>query len=242
MLHRVLLAGAVVALTPLAFAADQAASQQQVSPADVHLLARPSFALLHNSLNGFPAVPAGGVLVAIECTITADGALSECRQECPCTDAATTFGPVALERANVVRVGTTSKRGEAIAGKRLALDTVIQPLDRFENPTVDFARSDQLIFTLEPSKKDTRAAYPENALDAGVEAIVDLGCIVQPDLSAQCPDIRVTTLEGEPTNFAPRFAQASEPIIKRFRIAPTTKDGKSAVGTGFRKRVAFRLR
>jgi hypothetical protein len=112
-----------------------------------------------------------------------------------------------LQRATAVRVGTTSKKGEPIAGKRLALDTVIHPLDRFSNATVDFSRSDQLTF--DRTVNEARPPYPRRALDLEQEGIVDLGCIVQPDLSAACPDVRVMTLDGEPRTPESVFAQAS---------------------------------
>ena len=71
--------------------------------------------------------------------------------------------------------------------------------------------------------------YPHDALAAGAATEIQIGCVVQADLSAVCPEIAVP--EGP---FRAQFQMAASQIVTLYRVAPMLADGASAVGTGFR--------
>jgi hypothetical protein len=104
---------------------------------------------------------------------------------------------------------------------------------------VDLRRADQLVFDADPQATDLALRYPLSALRDGVEAKVDVTCVVRPDLTADCPHIAVGTTGDE--RMVRAFRRASWSIARLFRLAPQTKDGKSPVGIWFRKTISFKL-
>ncbi|MEQ1863142.1 MAG: hypothetical protein ABL996_00655 [Micropepsaceae bacterium] len=214
----------------------------EIPGSDLIFAKEASLGLRHISLDGAPPVPSDGVRIVLHCTIGKnEGRMQDCTAACPCGDAGAPFVPAALKRADAVRVLETTRSGRSTAGARAAFEIFIVPSDKFENPTVDFSQGDRLTFTIEPNGSDFGQHYPRRALDRDVEAFIELGCVVRDDLGVECPDIRVYSARNDDTEIVDGFTRAAKTIADRFRAAPLTKDGKSAVGIGFRKRIRFKL-
>ena len=193
--------------------------------------------LQHISMEGVSDVPADGVSVEVKCTIDNDGRFAACRAGCNDAKAAP-FVAVALKRAAAVRVETKSRGGNSLIGVTVMAGFKIFPEDRLKVASVDFTRGDQLVFASVPTKDDLLRVYPSSAAESEVEAMVDMACVVQEDLSVQCPH-GVVFSRGE--RWIDPFEKAAKRVITHFRLAPQTKDGKSPVGIWFRRKVRFVL-
>jgi hypothetical protein len=94
-----------------------------------------------------------------------------------------------------------------------------------------------LVFTKNPQGMDLSRLFPQRALDAEVEGIVDIECVVQTDYSALCPKITATT--NEERAFVAEFERAAGKVAMMFRVRETMEDGRDAAGAGFRRRIRF---
>lgn len=199
--------------------------------------------LKHLSLDGAPEIPSEGVRIPVTCTIDKDGAFQSCVAACAemGAGAVSRFLPVVLRRASAIRVAPTNRSGGATAGATTTVVWTIEPNDRFTAAPVDLTRGDQLVFAQEPQRMDLARFYPWPALGREMEAALDIACVVRSDLAVDCPHIVVRLASGADEELKAAFEDAGRRIARLFKLAPTTKDGKSAVGTWFRKRIRFKI-
>ena len=197
--------------------------------ADLVFTATPSISRLHHSLDGVP-VPSQPVSVALDCAIDdADGHLENCVANAKNDPAAAPYIDVALQRINDYRVADKSSGGKWTPGENTVVSLRIAADDRREGLKVDASKQGLLTFTVQPRAEEMVRFYPRDALAAGAATEIQIGCVVQADLSAVCPEIAVP--EGP---FRAQFQMAASQIVTLYRVASTLTDGVSAVGTGFR--------
>lgn len=196
---------------------------------DLVFTATPSTSRLHHSLDNV-TLPQQPVDVTLNCSIDdADSHLDNCTPS-PRNDPATApYATVAMDRANDYRVADKSRSGKWTPGENTTLTVHISAADRRDGLKVDTSKQSLLKFTAYPRQEEMVRFYPRDAMAAGVGTEIQVGCVVQPDFSAVCPEISVPA--GE---FQAQFQQAASQMVTLYRAAPTLSDGASSVGTGFR--------
>jgi hypothetical protein len=196
---------------------------------DLVFTSEPSISRLHHSLDNI-APPAQPLTVALDCTIDDnDGHLDGCKSDSANDPSAQAYLAVALARANDYRVADKTRSGKWTPGESTTLQIRISASDRHDGLHVDTARQSQLKFTAYPRAEEMIRFYPADALAAGAGTEIEVGCVVQADFSAICPQI---TVPSGP--YQAQFRAAASNIVTVYRVAPTLSDGGSAVGTGFR--------
>lgn len=200
-----------------------------VASADLVFTGEPSISRLHHTLDGI-APPHQPIDVALNCEIDdADGHLDNCvsspRNEPP----AAAYSAVALERANDYRVADKARTGKWTPGESTTLMVHIGPADRHDGLKVNDSKQSLLKFIAYPRQEEMVRFYPRDAMAAGAGTEIQVGCVVQADFSAICPDISVPT-----GIYQTQFRRAASQIVTVYRVAPTLSDGTSSVGVGFR--------
>lgn len=109
--------------------------------------------------------------------------------------------------------------------------------EMLEEDDYEYVRADDDIITpswaeRSPSAADIRRAYPEAALDAGIEARVLLICTVQPSRDLAC------TVDNEGTP-GYGFGQAAISVSRLFKAKPVEPGAPTAVGRKVRVPVRF---
>lgn len=199
---------------------------------DLILTAHPSISRLHHSLDGVP-LPAQPVAIGLNCEIDdADGGIEDCAASTGIDPAAQPYVKVALERVKDFRVADKTRNGKWTPGEYTSLSLVISADDRRDGLKVDTEKQSLLKFVSYPRQEEMVRFYPRDALEAGAGTELELGCVVQADYSAICPEISVG--EGP---YAAQFRETASEIVTVYRVAPTLSDGSSAVGAGFRARL-----
>lgn len=200
-----------------------------VAPADLVFTAEPSISRLHHTLDGITA-PQQPIDVALNCEIDdADGHLDDCVSSPRNDPAAAAYASVAMERANDYRVADKARTGKWTPGESTTLIVRIAPADRHDGLKVSDSKQALLKFTAFPRQEEMVRFYPRDAMAAGAGTEIEVGCVVQADFSAVCPDISVPT-----GIYQMQFRAAASRIVTTYRVAPTLSDGMSSVGAGFR--------
>lgn len=191
--------------------------------------ATPSISRLHHSLDNVTP-PQQPVDVALNCAIDdADGHLDNCTPSPRNDPAAAAYASVAMDRANDYRVADKTRSGKWTPGENTTLTVRVSATDRHDGLKVDASKQALLKFTIYPRQEEMVRFYPRDAMEAGAGTEIQVGCVVQTDFSAVCPEISVPA--GQ---FQAQFRQAASQIVTIYRVAPTLSDGMSSVGAGFR--------
>lgn len=194
---------------------------------DLVFSAVPGSGRLHHSLDGV-AVPPAPVDLSFDCTVDdLDGHLDECTLR----DSAQSepYLNAAMQRLSDYRVTDKTRSGKWTPGERTTATLRIAASDRRDGLVVDASKQGQLVFTAQPRTEEMVRYYPREAMAAGAGSDVSVGCVVQADLTAVCPEIAVS-----PGPYQAAFRAAAAQIVTLYRAAPALRDGSSAVGTGFR--------
>jgi len=200
-----------------------------VASADLVFTVEPSISRLHHSLDTV-ARPQQPVDVALNCAIDdADGHLDACAADQHNEPAAASYVGVALDRANDYRVADKTRGGKWTPGENTTLTVRISPSDRHEGLKVDASKQSLLKFIAFPRQEEMVRFYPRDAMAEGVGTDIQIGCVVQADFSAICPEISIPA-----ANYQAQFRAAASQIVTIYRVAPTLSDGTSSVGAGFR--------
>jgi hypothetical protein len=200
-----------------------------VAPADLVFTAEPSISRLHHSLDNVTP-PQQPVDVALNCEIDdADGHLDNCQPSQRNDPAAMTYAAVAMDRANDYRVADKARTGRWTPGENTTLTVHISMADRRDGLKVDASKQSLLKFAIYPRQEEMVRFYPRDAMAAGAGTEIQVGCVVQADFSAVCPEISVPA-----GPYQTQFRQAASQIVTIYRVAPTLSDGTSSVGAGFR--------
>ncbi|HVP85430.1 MAG TPA: hypothetical protein VMS78_11975 [Rhizomicrobium sp.] len=199
---------------------------------DLVFTAEPSLSRLHHSLDNV-APPAAPITVALDCTIDDnDGHLENCKPDSANDPTAQSYAGVALARANDYRVADKTSSGKWTPGESTTLQIHIAAGDRHDDARVSIAKQSLLKFTAYPRPEEMIRFYPQDALAAGASTEIEVGCVIQTDFSAICPEISVPS-----GPFQAQFRAAASNIVTVYRVAPTLSDGSSAVGAGFRAKL-----
>ncbi len=203
-----------------------------VSFDDLIFTSQPSISRLHHSLDSV-VPPARPVNVVLNCAIDdADGQVENCTANPNNDPAALPYVNVAIERANDYRVADKTRSGKWTPGENTSLSIRIGADDRRDGLKVDTDKQSQLKFTFYPRQEEMVRFYPSDARAAGAAAEIEVGCVVQADFSAICPEISVPS-----GPYQAQFRAAASNIVTAYRVAPALADGASAVGAGFRAKV-----
>lgn len=200
-----------------------------VAAADLVFTAEPSISRLHHSLDNV-ALPQQPVDVTLNCQIDdADGHLDDCQSSQRNDPSAAAYAAVAMDRANDYRIADKTRSGKWTPGENTSLTVRVSASDRHDGLKVDASKQSQLKFTAYPRQEEMVRFYPRDAMEAGAGTEIQVGCVVQADFSAVCPEISVPA--GQ---FRTQFRQAASQIVTIYRVAPILSDGTSSVGAGFR--------
>lgn len=187
----------------------------------------PGIGRLHHSLDGVTA-PSAPVDLSFDCTIDdQDGHLDGCTPRDGAQSAP--YLGAALQRLSDYQVTDKTRSGKWTPGERTVVTLRLAPSDRRDGLVVDSSKQGQLVFTAKPRTEEMVRYYPREAMAAGAGSEISLGCVVQTDLTAVCPEIAVS-----PGPYQAAFRAAASQIVTLYRAAPALRDGASAVGTGFR--------
>jgi hypothetical protein len=199
---------------------------------DMVFTAEPSLSRLHHSLDNV-AVPVRPIVVALDCTIDdTDGHLENCKPDTANDPTAQSYAGVALARANDYRVADKTRSGKWTPGENAVLQIRIAAGDRHDDARVNTAKQSLLKFTAYPRAEEMIRFYPQDALAAGASTEIEVGCVIQPDFSAICPEISVPS-----GPYQAQFRAAASNVVTVYRVASTLSDGSSAVGAGFRAKL-----
>jgi len=198
---------------------------------DLIFTSEPSLSRLHHSLDT-ASPPAQPITVQLNCAIDdADGHIENCTAANN-DPAAAAYANVALDRANDYLVADKTRSGKWTPGENTTLQIRIAATDRRDGLKVDIGKQSQLKFTAYPRPEEMVRFYPQDALAAGASTEIEVGCVIQTDLSAICPEI---TVPSGP--YQTQFRAAASKIVTVYRVAPTLNDGTTAVGAGFRAKL-----
>jgi hypothetical protein len=200
-----------------------------VAPADLAFTAEPSISRLHHSLDNMTP-PQQPVDVTLNCQIDdADGHLDDCQPSQRNDPAAAIYAGVAMDRANDYRIADKTRSGKWTPGENTSLIVRVSANDRHDGLKVDASKQSLLKFTTYPRQEEMVRFYPRDAMEAGAGTEIQVGCVVQADFSAVCPEISVPA-----GAYQAQFRAAASQIVTIYRVAPTLSDGTSSVGAGFR--------
>lgn len=230
------------AATALA-AGTEAQQRPPVAVTPERIIVGPGPVLRAQSLAGAPALPAQGVAVTFRCLVGRSGALDGCMATPPAPQWES-FARVHLRGYRINIDDKELKPGEQVP----ALITVrLAPQDRVAlalTGEVDPGRS-KIFFSEVPTGRQQAAFYPPVALRADVSATVSLACRVLGDRSLFCPEGRLTREfpEGrveDRASLEEQFVFAAQQVSSLIRVAPTLRNGSSAIGHQFRMTIGFR--
>jgi hypothetical protein len=203
-----------------------------IDAADLVFTAEPSISRLHHSLDGV-TLPQQPVDVILNCEIDdSDGHLDDCQPSPRNAPAATAYIAVAMDRANDYRVADKTRSGKWTPGENTAPTFHISAADRRDGLKVDASKQALLKFTAYPRQEEMVRFYPRDAMQAGAGTEIEVGCVVQSDFSAVCPEISVPA-----GPYQAQFQKAASQIVTIYRVASSLSDGASAVGVGFRAKL-----
>jgi len=213
-----------------------------LDPAGQKLIAKPSAATMHYSLEGVD-LPPQGLTLAYRCAVERPtGKLHHCvagdreRAEAPVERAA--FKRLAEMKLDPATLDPDSD---------LMLQTVItiklSPSDRVKNPpklTMSPAPPPLTprpvpVWTRAPTSADLSRHYPTEALNKDLQARVFATCRIAEDLSLACARFEINPPENT------MFEDAARRILALYRAGPKLKDGTDAVGAVVRVPIRFQL-
>jgi hypothetical protein len=208
------------------------------------LVRQPSIAIKHMSLEGV-TLPASTVDVDLTCRVDRHTGALDCASNSEHAPNEKIL-EAALRRALTMRVDTTKLDPDNPWSLRMDFKVLLAQSDR---RAVDFlhapvARMSDFEWVEQPTAQDLDAAYPKGLQSEGVEALVDLTCQVQSDLSLLCAATDPEPAGGDPKALDAhrKLAWASVAVMSLYQSAPTLRTGGPAIGAVVKTKVDFRLR